>query len=143
MKNYISGCLRQLRASIKVKSALRNTAALCISLLFISALSAWHLDASQSIFPDGQSLIAYNIDMGMDEARGEKTIEYHGEELREVVEQTLRNNVNHPESKDTAKNSYKRESALNNILPEKRSSAFSKQDLSKLRETKHPKDILK
>ncbi len=115
-----------------------------ISLCIWLSGSFGHLPSALAAnLPATQTLLAYNIDMGMDEARGEKTIEYHGEDLREIVEQTLRNNVNHPESKDTAKNSYKRESALNNILPEKRSSAFSKKELSKLRETKHPKDILK
>ncbi len=116
------------------------TLSLCI---FLSTSLTCSTSALAADLPTTQPLLAYNIDMGMDEARGEKTIEYHGEELREVVEQTLRNNVNHPESKDTAINSYKRESALNDILPEKRSSAFSKSDLSKLRETKHPRDILK
>lgn len=105
--------------------------------------------ASTSLPSDTNTLLAYNIDYGMDQARGEQTLEYYeddedfGDKLREIIERTLRNNENHPESKETAKNSYKRESALNNILPEKRSSAFSKDDLSKLRKTQNPKDLLR
>lgn len=90
-----------------------------------------------------QPVVAYNIDFGMDLARIEQTIEHYGEEIREVVEQALLNNENHPESKDTAKNSYQRVSVLNDILPEKRSSAFSKDDLTNLRKTKHPRELLK
>ncbi|MEL6490749.1 MAG: hypothetical protein ABG776_17795 [Cyanobacteria bacterium J06555_13] len=90
-----------------------------------------------------QPIIAYNIDFEMDSATAEQTIEYYGEEIREFVEQALRNNQNHPERKSTAKNSYQRESALNDLLPEARSSAFSKETLSDLRKTKNPKDVLK
>ncbi len=90
-----------------------------------------------------QPLVAYNIDYGMDLARVERTIEHYGEKIRDVVEQALRNNENHPESKDTARNSYRRESALNDVLPERRNSAFSKNDLSNLRQTEHPRDRLK
>lgn len=137
--NQIKGYIRACGGRLIMGGAIA-TISLCIWL----SGSFGHLPSALAAnLPATQTLLAYNIDMGMDEARGEKTIEYHGEDLREIVEQTLRNNVNHPESKDTAKNSYKRESALNNILPEKRSSAFSKKELSKLRETKHPKDILK
>ncbi|MGD1899717.1 MAG: hypothetical protein ACFB16_22570 [Phormidesmis sp.] len=90
-----------------------------------------------------QPVIAYNIDFGMDLARVEQTIEHYGEEIREVVEQALMNNVNHPESKDTAENTYQRQSALNDILPERRNSAFSKDDLTNLRKTEHPRDRLR
>ena len=105
--------------------------------------------ASTSLPSNTNTLLAYNIDYGMDQARGEQTLEYYeddedfGDKLREIIERTLRNNENHPESKETAKNSYKRESALNDILPEKRSSAFTKDDLSKLRKTQNPKDLLR
>ena len=91
----------------------------------------------------GGSAIAYSIDYEMDQARGEKTIEYYGESLREIVEQTLRNNDGHPERKETAQNSYRRQSFLNDLLPEKRSSAFDKDKLMKLRKTEHPKDRLR
>lgn len=90
-----------------------------------------------------QPVVAYNIDFGMDLARIEQTIEHYGEEIREVVEQALLNNENHPESKDTAKNSYQRVSVMNDLLPEKRNSAFSKDDLTNLRKTKHPRELLK
>lgn len=92
--------------------------------------------------------LAYSIDYGLDQARGETTIEFYGDEfqgesLREIVEQTLRNNDNHPDRKETAQNSYKRQSFLNDVLPEKRSTAFSKDTLMKLRKTEHPKERLK
>jgi len=101
------------------------------------------------LLPHDSTLLAYDIDYGMDQARGEQTLEYYadnedfGDKLRDIIEQTLRNNVNHPDSKSTAKNSYKRESTLNDLLPEKRSSAFSKDDLSKLRKTQNPKELLR
>ncbi len=88
-------------------------------------------------------LLAYSIDYGMDQARGEKTIEYYGEYLRDLIEQTLRNNEDHPDSKSTAKNTYRRESYLNNVLPKQRSTAFSKEDLLKLRSTENPESRLK
>ena len=135
----MKGCVRTYGDRLIMGCAIA-TISLCV---WLSGSFGYSLSALAADLPETQTLLAYNIDMGMDEARGEKTIEYHGEELREVVEQTLRNNVNHPESKDTAENSYKRESALNDVLPEKRSSAFSKKELSQLRETKHPRDILK
>jgi hypothetical protein len=93
--------------------------------------------------PLSSPLLAYSIDYGMDQARGEKTIEYYGEYLRDLIEQTLRNNEDHPDSKSTAKNTYRRESYLNNVLPKQRSTAFSKEDLLKLRSTENPKDKLR
>lgn len=98
---------------------------------------------SAAPLPKTAPIVAYNIDFDMDSATAEKTIEYYGEELRELVEQALRNNQNHPERKSTAKNSYQRESVLNDLLPEARSSAFSKETLSDLRKTKNPKDVLR
>ncbi len=82
--------------------------------------------------------MAYNIDYGMDQARGEKTIEYYGEPLREIVEQTMQNNVNHPQPKSTSQNSYKRESKLNNLLPERRGKAFSLERFLSMRQTSNP-----
>ncbi len=84
------------------------------------------------------SAAAYNIDYGMDQARGEKTIEYYGEPLREIVEQTMQNNVNHPQPKSTSQNSYKRESKLNNLLPERRGKAFSLERFLSMRQTSNP-----
>lgn len=86
---------------------------------------------------------AYSIDYEMDQARGEKTIEYYGESLREIVEQTLRNNDGHPEPKETAQNSYRRQGFLNDVLPQKRKSAFDKDRLMQLRQTENPKDRLR
>ncbi|MGB5915106.1 MAG: hypothetical protein WA783_07410 [Phormidesmis sp.] len=93
--------------------------------------------------PKTQPLVAYNIDYKMDLARAERTVEHYGEKIRNIVEQALRNNENNPQSKATAKNSYQRKSAFNDILPERRSSAFSKDELSNLRKTEHPRDRLK
>lgn len=90
-----------------------------------------------------QPIIAYNIDFGMDLARAEQTIEYYGEEIREIVEKALRNNENNPERKETAQNSYRRESVLNDLLPEARSSAFSESDLVQMKKTDHPRDRLR
>lgn len=82
--------------------------------------------------------MAYNIDYGMDQARGAKTIEYYGEPVREIVEQTMKNNVNHPQPKATSQNSYKRESKLNNVLPERRGKAFSLEKFLSMRATSNP-----
>lgn len=87
-------------------------------------------------FVDGA--MAYNIDYGMDQARGAKTIEYYGEPVREIVEQTMKNNVNHPEPKPTSQNSYQRESKLNTLLPERRGEAFSLDRFLSMRETSNP-----
>jgi len=84
------------------------------------------------------SAMAYNIDYGMDQARGAKTIEYYGEPVREIVEQTMKNNVNHPEPKATSQNSYQRESKLNNLLPERRGQAFSLERFLSMRATSNP-----
>ena len=113
-----------------VKAGVRSSLVAALSLCLVFAFSAG-------------SAIAYSIDYEMDQARGEKTIEYYGESLRDIVEQTLRNNDAHPESKETARNSYKRQSFLNDLLPEKRSSAFDKDQLMQLRKTQHPKDRLR
>ena len=86
---------------------------------------------------------AYGLDYEMDLARVEKTIEFYGEELREVVEQAIRNNDAHPERKDTAQNTFRRQSLLNELLPIRRNSAFSKDVLMQLRKTEHPKDRLR
>ncbi|MEM8503730.1 MAG: hypothetical protein AAF716_11330 [Cyanobacteria bacterium P01_D01_bin.1] len=86
--------------------------------------------------------MAYNIDYGMDQARGAKTIEYYGESygepLREIVEQAMKNNVNHPEPKPTSQNSYQRKSKLNNLLPERRGEAFSLERFLSMRATSNP-----
>jgi len=126
----------------------------CMSRLFkivvaiaITTCTSLFVGFNSAVFaapsPNTQPIIAYNIDFGMDLARAERTIEHYGEEIREIVEQALRNNENHPASKDTAKNSYRRETALNTILPERRSSAFSQSDLANLKQTEHPRERLR
>ena len=132
------------RMSGFLDSLYRRVGAGAIAFLLILLTSVGNAQpASAAPLPKTPPIVAYNIDFDMDSATAEKTIEYYGEELRDLVEQALRNNQNHPERKSTAKNSYQRESALNDILPEARNSAFSKETLSDLRKPKNPKDLLK
>ena len=74
-------------------------------------------------------LLAYDIDLQMDKARVEKTVEHYGEPVRDIVEQAHQNNENNPDRKSTAENTYKRETALNEALPEQLGRDFSKQEL--------------
>lgn len=75
------------------------------------------------------TLIAYNVDLEMDKARVEKTVEHYGEPIRDIVEKAAQNNENAPDSKSTAENSYERESPLNDVLPERVGKKFSQSDL--------------
>lgn len=145
MREMTDRCVKTLkRMSLPIFRSLFNVSAVfALSVLCFSCFGGVATAQSMSPVVEEQTQLAYNIDFGMDLARAEQTIEYYGEELRDLVEQALRNNQNHPESKDTAKNSYQRESTLNDVLPEKRSSAFSKDDLVNLRSTKNPKDLLR
>ncbi len=120
----------------------RLVAVASVLLVFVSALG-FGGSAEAVGYPTQQPVVAYNIDFGMDLARAEQTIEHYGEEIREVVERALLNNENHPERNDTAKNSYQRQSAFNDLLPERRNSAFSKDDLTRLKKTEHPRDRLR
>lgn len=85
-------------------------------------------------------LIAYSVDYEMDRARGEKTIEHYGEPVRDVVEQAIKNNENNPRSKSTAENTYRRESWLNDLLPERLGQFFSKDDLLDMPNTDNPRE---
>ena len=78
---------------------------------------------------DNSTLLAYDVDLQMDQARMEKTVEHYGEPVRDIVEQAYENNENNPERKSTAENTYERESALNETLPERVGQDFSKKDL--------------
>ncbi|MBE9062656.1 hypothetical protein [cf. Phormidesmis sp. LEGE 11477] len=84
------------------------------------------------VSPTAAMTLAYNVDLDMDEARAEKTIEHYGEPVRDIVEDALDNNVNNPDSKPTAENTYERESPLSDILPEKIGEKFSKDDLANM-----------
>lgn len=75
------------------------------------------------------ALLAYDIDLQMDKARMEKTVEHYGEPIRDIVQQATENNENNPEHKSTAKNTYERESPLNDVLPERVGKDFSQKDL--------------
>lgn len=75
------------------------------------------------------ALLAYDVDLQMDQARMEKTVEHYGEPVRDIVQEAVKNNENNPERKPTAKNTYERESRLNDVLPEKVGKDFSKEDL--------------
>ncbi len=76
--------------------------------------------------------IAYNVDLEMDKARKEKTVEHYGEPIRDIVEQATQNNENKPDSKPTAENTYQRESWLNEVLPERIGKHFSQEDLQNM-----------
>lgn len=132
MLKQINGLLRVLMVSLM---------AVLISVGFASAEAQANGDRLTQM---PQSLIAYSLDYEMDRARGDQTIEHYGEPVREVVEETLRNNVNHPNSKATAENSYKRKSFLNDLLPNRNSAGkkFSQDDFSGMRKIEHPRDAL-
>ena len=120
-------------------------------VIFVAAIGVGGLSASAEsaaqdwIVQNPQTLVAYSLDYEMDRARGDQTIEHYGEAVREPVEQALKNNVNNPESKDTAENSYGRKSFWNNLLPNRHSAGkkFSQDDFSSMRKIVHPKDVLK
>lgn len=86
----------------------------------------------------GGDAIAYSVDYEMDKARVEKTIEHYGDPVKPIVEQAIKNNENNPNSKDTAENSYQRESPLNPILPERLGNTFTKDDLLEMSGTDDP-----
>ena len=132
MLKHINGLLRVLMVSLM---------AVLISVGFTIAEAQANSDRLAQM---PQSLIAYSLDYEMDRARGDQTIEHYGEPVREVVEETLRNNVNHPNSKATAENSYKRKSFLNDLLPNRNSAGkkFSQDDFSGMRKIEHPRDAL-
>lgn len=68
-----------------------------------------------SAIPTGE--VAYNIDVEMDRARREKTVEHYGEGMRRLVQDAVDNNADNPDAKPTAENTYQRETALNETLP--------------------------
>ncbi len=78
------------------------------------------------------ALLAYDVDLQMDQARIEKTVEHYGEPVRDIVQQAAQNNENNPERKQTAKNTYERESRLNDVLPKKIGKDFSKEELENM-----------
>ncbi|MGB7084939.1 MAG: hypothetical protein WBD47_05265 [Phormidesmis sp.] len=95
---------------------------------------------AQAIAPENSVLIAYSVDYEMDKARVEKTVEHYGESVQPMVEQAIKNNEDNPSSKDTAENSYKRESPLNDLLPESWGQSFDQADLSDMRSTDNPRE---
>lgn len=121
-----------------------------VMVIVVASIGIGGLSASADAAPtwaaqSSQTLVAYSLDYEMDRARGDQTIEHYGEAVREPVEQALKNNVNNPESKDTAENSYGRKSFWNNLLPNRHSAGknFSQDDFSGMRKIVHPKDVLK
>ncbi|WP_205878942.1 hypothetical protein [Leptolyngbya sp. BC1307] len=123
------------------------TIAFVISFVAIASLfssSTGSLEGSpvvgQSAAPTNRTLIAYSVDYEMDKARGEKTVEHYGESMRPIVKQAIKNNENNPNSKDTAENTYRRESPLNDLLPERIGQFFSKEDLLDMRSTDDPQE---
>ena len=138
MRDFVNSFCRRIKGWADL-----TVAVAAVLVVLLVAEGAWAEGAIASPLTSTQPVVAYNIDFGMDIARIEQTIEHYGEEIREVVEQALMNNVNHPESKDTAENTYQRKTALNDLLPERRSSAFSTDDLIDLKKTEHPRDRLR
>ena len=96
---------------------------LMVSLL---VLPAWQAIA----IAESPTLLAYNIDQEMDQARKEKTVEHYGEGIRDIVEDATENNVNNPDKKPTAESTYERESPLNDVLPKQIGKDFSQEDLA-------------
>jgi hypothetical protein len=76
------------------------------------------------------TLVAYNIDLEMDKAREEKTVEHYGEGIRDLVQDANTNNVNNPDRKPTAESTYQRESPLIDALPTQIGKDFSEEDLA-------------
>ena len=123
------------------------TVAFVISLAAIAGLFSSSTDSlegnpvmGQSAAQSDRALIAYSVDYEMDKARGEKTVEHYGESMRPIVKQAIKNNENNPNSKDTAENTYRRESPLNDLLPERIGQFFSKKDLLDMRSTDDPQE---
>lgn len=133
--------LKYINADGLFRALMASLIAVLISVGFASAEAQANGDRLTQI---PQSLIAYNVDYEMDKARAEQTIEHYGEPIREVVEEALQNNVNNPDSKETAENSYQRESPLNDLLPNRNSAGqkFSQDDFSDMQEIERPEDVL-
>lgn len=113
--------------------AIATIAGLLVSLVGLSASGAGYPIGHTSLAETPTAnWIAYNVDLEMDKARKEKTVEHYGESIRDVVEQATQNNENNPDGKPTAKNTYERESQLNEVLPEKIGEGFSQKDLKNL-----------
>ena len=105
----------------------------CCGLVAFGPTTTGHQAIAQSLsptFPEARTMLAYDVNLQMDEARKEKTIEHYGEGVKPIVEDATKNNENKPDSKETAENSYQRESKLNDLLPKKIGDGFSKEDLS-------------
>ncbi|MEO0455558.1 MAG: hypothetical protein AAF152_03115 [Cyanobacteria bacterium P01_A01_bin.114] len=88
---------------------------------------------AKAAMPAASVQVAYNVDLEMDKARIEKTVEKQGESMREIVQSAHRNNENHPSSKPTAENTYERESLLNEHLPDELGEDFSKRELKTMK----------
>ncbi len=103
------------------------TGALLLVSLLLSGLVFSRWDANSAV--NASALVAYNIDLEMDQARQEKTVEHYGEGIRDIVEDASKNNVNNPDSKSTAENTYQRENPVIDALPNQIGKDFSKEDL--------------
>jgi len=132
---------RILRLTAKLLMALGVGLAIFFSSQYISSTTASAATAPTTFVGNADdSWIAYSVDYETDKARGEKTVEHYGEEMRPIVQQAIKNNEENPDSKSTADNSYKRESPLNELLPERLGKDFSTTDLLEMRDTEDPKD---
>ena len=86
------------------------------------------------------SILAYNVDIDMDRAREEQTVNHYGEGIREFVEDAIDNNADNPNAKPTAENTYQRDTALNKVLPETFPEAIGKDFSQKTLEKMESKD---
>lgn len=105
---------------------------LCMAVASILVLMTMAIQPTHALGYDASTLVAYNIDLEMDKAREEKTVEHYGEGIRDIVESATENNVNNPDSKPTAQSTYERESALNDELPTQIGKDFSQKDLANM-----------
>lgn len=101
---------------------------LAITFVVLSVCAIAPMPAS-AIATSSNRLLAYNIDIDMDKAREEKTVDHYGESIRDIVQSANENNVNNPDSKDDAKTTYRRESKLNDLLPEDWNGDFQQKEL--------------
>ena len=86
------------------------------------------------------SMLAYNVDIDMDRARKEQTVDHYGEGIGELVQDAIDNNADNPNAKPTAENTYQRDTTLNEVLPETLPEAIGKDFSQKALEKMESKD---
>lgn len=97
-----------------------------IALLTLLASKSANKEVESAPMQALSGAVAYNIDIDMDKAREETTVDHYGEGIREFVQDANGNNVNNPQAKPTAENTYPRETSLDDALPQVLPEVFSK-----------------